>query len=151
VTPSGATSNTRVHEDEPRGGPESPDEDPADGDRTDRGRVPRRVGAGDATLLNGRTGVCHMEWKLFADLSEIAGDRTVEVDVESGETVGDALDALLTAHPELEERIMQDGELADHINVLRNGSNVRTGGGLTTELEAGDELALFPPVSGGRR
>lgn len=92
-----------------------------------------------------------MEWKLFADLSEIAGDRTVEVDVESGETVGDALDALLAAHPDLEERIMEDGELADHINVLRNGSNVRTNGGLATELEAGDELALFPPVSGGSR
>ena len=47
---------------------------------------------------------------------------------------------------------MLDGdELADHVNLLRNGSNIHAGEarGMDTELEAGDELALFPPVSGG--
>jgi len=39
--------------------------------------------------------------------------------------------------------------VADHINVLRNGENVRADDGLDTVTEAGDELALFPPVSGG--
>lgn len=92
-----------------------------------------------------------MEWKLFADLREIVGDRTVDVDVAPGSTVGDAFEALLDAHPDLEDRVLEDGQLADHINVLRNGSNVRNGAGLETELDEGDELALFPPVSGGRR
>ncbi|MWV63244.1 MoaD family protein [Halorubrum sp. JWXQ-INN 858] len=90
-----------------------------------------------------------MEWKLFADLAEIAGDRVVEVDVEAGDTVGDAVDALLEAHPDLRERVLDDGGIADHINVLRNGRNVYHGEGLAEPLEAGDELALFPPVSGG--
>lgn len=90
-----------------------------------------------------------MEWKLFADLSEIAGGRTVTVDAEPGDTVGDALDALLEAHPDLRDRIMDEDGLADHINVLVNGSNVAHEDGLETELSAGDELALFPPVSGG--
>lgn len=91
-----------------------------------------------------------MEWKLFADLSEIADDRNVAVDVGPGSTVGDALDALLAKHPALEARILgDDGELRDHINVLRNGENVFGDEGLATVLDAGDELALFPPVSGG--
>lgn len=91
-----------------------------------------------------------MQWKLFADLSEAAGDRTVEVDVEPGASVGAALDALLEAHPALRDRVLtDDGELRDHINVLRNGTNVHNQDGLDTEVADGDELALFPPVSGG--
>lgn len=63
-----------------------------------------------------------MEWKLFADLAEVAGSRTVRVDVDGDATVGDALDALVGAHPALESRVFgDDGELYDHINVLRNG------------------------------
>ena len=92
-----------------------------------------------------------MEWKLFADLAEIAGGRTVEVAASPGDTVGNALDALLDAHPDLRERVLDDGAVADHINVLRNGQSVREGDGMETTLESGDELALFPPVSGGSR
>jgi len=90
-----------------------------------------------------------MKWKLFADLAEATGGKEIEVDAEPGETVGAALSALVAEHPDLEDRIYDDGELREHINVLRNGTNVATEDGLDTELEAGDELALFPPVSGG--
>ena len=91
-----------------------------------------------------------MEWKLFADLAEHAGDRRVTVDAEPGETVGDALDALLDDRPALADRVLEDGSLRSQINVLRNGKDVASQEqGLETELEEGDELALFPPVSGG--
>jgi molybdopterin synthase sulfur carrier subunit len=90
-----------------------------------------------------------MHWKLFADLAEIAGGREVDVSAEPGDTVGDALDALLATHPDLRERVLDDGEVAGHINVLRNGRDVRHDGGMDATLEADDELALFPPVSGG--
>lgn len=91
-----------------------------------------------------------MEWRLFADLAETAGDQHVAVDVPAGATVGDALDALLDDRPALRERVLDDaGDLHHHVNVLRNGENVREAAGLDTELETGDELAMFPPVSGG--
>ena len=92
-----------------------------------------------------------MEWKLFADLAEHAGDRHVTVDAEPGDSVGDALDALLADRPALADRVLEeDGSLRSQINVLRNGKDVGSQEqGLETELEAGDELALFPPVSGG--
>ncbi|KTG27779.1 ubiquitin-like small modifier protein 1 [Haloferax profundi] len=87
-----------------------------------------------------------MEWKLFADLAEVAGARTIRVDVGDDVTVGEALDALVGAHPSLESRVFaDDGELYDHINVLRNGENAS----LDDDAKVGDELALFPPVSGG--
>ncbi|MFC7202202.1 ubiquitin-like small modifier protein 1 [Haloferax namakaokahaiae] len=87
-----------------------------------------------------------MEWKLFADLAEVAEARTVSVEVTDEATVGDALDALFESHPALESRVLAtDGSLHDHINVLRNGEPAELG----TPAQTGDELALFPPVSGG--
>lgn len=91
-----------------------------------------------------------MEWKLFADLAERAGGKRIAVDVEPGDTVSDALDALFGDHPDLRDRVMDGDEVRDDINVMRNGANVFVReNGLDTELEDGDELALFPPVSGG--
>jgi molybdopterin synthase sulfur carrier subunit len=92
-----------------------------------------------------------MEWQLFADLAETTGERHVTVSVEPGSTVGDALDALLDAHPALEQRVLAaDGDLHGHVTLLRNGTNVCTSeDGLDTTTEKDDELALLPPVSGG--
>jgi molybdopterin synthase sulfur carrier subunit len=90
-----------------------------------------------------------MEWKLFADLAEVADERHIEIETDA-ETAGDALDALLDSHPVLAERVLADsGGLADHVNLLRNGENVDDAAGLRTPVSPDDELALFPPVSGG--
>jgi molybdopterin synthase sulfur carrier subunit len=90
-----------------------------------------------------------VEWRLFANLAEATGSRSVEVDVATGPdaeaTVGDALATLVDAHPDLEPLVLADGELRDHINLLRNGSPTDPG----DPVEADDELAIFPPVTGG--
>ena len=91
----------------------------------------------------------HMRWKLFADLRDVAGDRHVEVDVEAGASVEEALSALLSARPALRERVTgDDGELAEHVNVYRNGESLSRDD-FGEPVEPDDELALFPPVSGG--
>ncbi|WP_313691061.1 ubiquitin-like small modifier protein 1 [Halorarum halobium] len=90
-----------------------------------------------------------MGWKLFADLAEAAGTREPDVDLGDAETLAGALDVLLDTHPALADRVLdEEGELRDHVNVLRNGEPVRETG-LETPVASGDELALFPPVSGG--
>ena len=62
-----------------------------------------------------------MEWRLFANLAEAADSRRVAVDAAPGDTFGDAFEQLLEAHPELEAEVLDDeGEIRDHIRVLRN-------------------------------
>jgi molybdopterin synthase sulfur carrier subunit len=92
-----------------------------------------------------------MRWRLFATLAEAAGDTEVVVDVDPGATVGDAFDALLAAHPALEDEVLdEDGDLSDHVRLLHEGRDpFAEAEGFETTVEAGDELALFPPVSGG--
>lgn len=90
-----------------------------------------------------------MEWKLFADLADLAGGKTIEVDVERDATVGDALEKLLADRPALHDRVLnEEGAILEHVNVLRNGTAVDDKK-LDDRLEADDELALFPPMSGG--
>ena len=90
-----------------------------------------------------------MQWKLFADLRDVAGDRHVDVDVGPGASVEEALEALLAARPALRERVTgEDGELEEHVNVYRNGEALDREE-FESAVEEGDELALFPPVSGG--
>ncbi|WP_122091429.1 MoaD/ThiS family protein [Halalkalicoccus subterraneus] len=43
-----------------------------------------------------------------------------------------------------------NGELRNRINILQNGKNVYTeDSDLVSKIKDSDELALFPPVSGG--
>ena len=104
----------------------------------------------EQVLLRGG-GSSGMRWKLFANLAETAGEREVPVDVEPGATLRDALDALFERHPDLREEVTdEEGTLYDHVRVLRNSTDPFVdGSGYETTLEEGDELAMFPPVSGG--
>lgn len=93
-----------------------------------------------------------MRWKLFATLSDTVGDNVIEVPVDAEEpTLRDAFDALLAAHPELESQVLdEDDSLQDHLRLLCDGDDpFHAGSGWKTDLSETDELALFPPVSGG--
>lgn len=92
-----------------------------------------------------------MEWTLFATLAETAGDSEVTVDVDAPATVGEALDALVERHPGLADDVLdEDGSVRDHIRLLHEGRDPFVeADGLETTVSEGDELALFPPVSGG--
>lgn len=97
-----------------------------------------------------------MRWRLFATLAEAAGQTTVEVApperTDGGTlTVEDALTALLDAEPALRDEVLtDDGSLAEHIQLLHEGVDPSTtDAGMRRVVEPDDELALFPPVSGG--
>jgi len=88
--------------------------------------------------------------KLFANLREHAGRSELAL---SGDTILDVLNALTEQFPPLQEMIFEDGsekpELRGYINVFINGSSILHLDGLSTALAEGDEIAIFPPVSGG--
>jgi molybdopterin converting factor subunit 1 len=77
--------------------------------------------------------------RLFAVLRERAGLDSIEVELDEGATVAEALERL-SARPEL-------GELLERMPV-RMAVN-RDYADPDTPLSSGDELALVPPVSGG--
>jgi len=84
-------------------------------------------------------------WRLFADLAEVAGGREHAVSVESDGTVEDALAVLLDGREDLRGRVLDGDDLADDVNLMRNGSPAA----LSDGVDDGDELAMFPPVTGG--
>jgi MoaD family protein len=78
--------------------------------------------------------------------ASVGGASEVTVD---GSTVGDALDELYAEHPELRDRLTDDGELRRFVNVYVDGEDVRFGDGLATPVKDGGEIQVLPAVAGG--
>jgi sulfur-carrier protein len=88
--------------------------------------------------------------RTFADLREIVGASEQELSVPEGQTVGGVLGVLCDAHPALRGKIFDPaGELKPYIIILKNGRNIASLQKLDTAIDAGDVVALFPPVAGG--
>ncbi len=72
-----------------------------------------------------------------------------EVQVE-GSTVGQALEALDTAHAGFAERLFdEDGSLRRFVNVFLADEDVRFLEGLATPVADGQTLSIVPAVAGG--
>ncbi len=84
--------------------------------------------------------------RLFANIREIVGSPELKLPDRS---IGELLDSLVAMHPALKDVLFDDGTLRPYITVLVNGRNIRDIGGVQTTLADGDEVAVFPPVSGG--
>lgn len=69
-------------------------------------------------------------------------------ELKSGSTVHDLLDILCDT-PERRKEIYQNGQLKPQVVIFKNGANILNIGGLTMELEEGDNLNIFPFVGGG--
>ena len=85
--------------------------------------------------------------KIPAQLRGVTGGEG-EVEV-TGETVGEALDAVFDAHEDLRARITEDGTLRRFVNVYVSGEDIRFQEGLDTALSEGDEVTILPAVAGG--
>jgi molybdopterin converting factor subunit 1 len=80
-----------------------------------------------------------VEVRLFAVLAERAGSASVQIELEEGATVRDAIDAV-SRRPGLRDPL-------DRLKVVMAVN--REYAGMDVVLKEGDELALIPPVSGG--
>ena len=84
--------------------------------------------------------------KLFANFREFT--KTKEIRLE-GNTIKEILDLLSMKFPGIENMIFKGEDLRPYINIFLNGKNVLESGGLGIRLNQNDEIAIFPPVSGG--
>jgi sulfur-carrier protein len=76
------------------------------------------------------------------------GDQS-EVSV-GGDTVGDALRALVESHPGTSEQLFSpEGELNRYVNVYLNDEDVRVLDGLETPASESDTIVILPAMAGG--
>jgi molybdopterin converting factor small subunit len=75
------------------------------------------------------------------------GAKQLDLD---GATVGEVIDALISAHPSLGSQIRTpDGALNRFVNVYLNGQDIRYLGGESTAVATADEVRLLPAMAGG--
>ena len=77
---------------------------------------------------------------------ETGGERQVEA---RGATVREVLEDLTARFPALRDRILEDGEPAEFVNVYVDGEDVRTLQGVDTPVREGASLILLPAMAGG--
>lgn len=82
--------------------------------------------------------------RLFANFREFT--KTGELEVE-GDTVRDILEEICKKFPGFEKMLFSNGSLLPYVNIFLNGENIPEG--LAKFLKTNDEIAIFPPVSGG--
>ena len=81
-------------------------------------------------------------------LRQYAGKQAA-VDVSAG-TVGEALNALTSAYPDLRKHLYNDqGELRPFVNVYLNDEDVRYLHKEQTAVKDGDTLSIVPSIAGG--
>ena len=91
-----------------------------------------------------------MEIRLYATFRQIVGAKTVVVETQNRQTVGEALRALTACHPELVSSIWHaDGTLAGHVAVMLEGRDIRHLRSVDTPVGDAEHLDVFPPVGGG--
>lgn len=74
----------------------------------------------------------------FAGARERAGTGRVEIELDAGSSLGDAIDCALAS-------VDRESVLPSNVMLARNGIYVDR----SKHLEDGDEIAVIPPVSGG--
>jgi MoaD family protein len=71
------------------------------------------------------------------------------VDVK-GETVGEAMNALLAQHPDLRKHLYtDDGKLRAFVNLYVNDEDIRYLQKEATALKDGDNISIVPSIAGG--
>ena len=87
--------------------------------------------------------------KVLKPFSDIVGKKELELDFE-GVTLDDLIKYLVDRYPKLNEEFYKNAnELTDYLCIFVNDKPISVLDGTNTELNNGDELLFFVPVSGG--
>ena len=85
--------------------------------------------------------------RMFATVREAAGTPAIEVEASN---LGELLDVLAGQFgPQMARLISRARKDSEQLVILVNGRNTQLGGKGSATLQEGDEISIFPPVSGG--
>lgn len=89
--------------------------------------------------------------KFLANVKEVAGTESLEINVNDGETLENVLYLLSKRFGKRLRNLFfkKEGSLAENLVIFVNGKNVMTEKGLETKIGNGDHLIIFTPVAGG--
>ena len=91
-----------------------------------------------------------MKVKVYATLRPIVGGRFAELPVEPGDTVLDLVQSMVARWPELEEMMLEDGDVSRRVHVFIDGRSSRhLPDRSATVLREGQEIDVSPAVAGG--
>lgn len=90
-----------------------------------------------------------LELRYFGTVRQAVGKSSERRQFESEATVRSVLYALEAEYAGLSGVLLEDGEVAGGVTVLRNGTHVTHFDGVETRLADGDRLSITPPVTGG--
>ena len=92
-----------------------------------------------------------MKVSFYATLRQIAGQKTVEFDLDEGITAQQLLDVVLKRFPQMRDELVdEDGQLYGHVHLFVNGRDSRfLEKTMETPIKAGDKVDMFPAVGGG--
>jgi len=85
----------------------------------------------------------------FAPFRELFGVKEREIELSGAPDVRELLELLCNSDERREKIFGQSGELRSYVMIFKNGQPIQMSGGIRAELKDGDEIAIFPPVSGG--
>jgi MoaD family protein len=86
--------------------------------------------------------------KVLAGYRQIIKGKEVEILVK-GETVREAVDSLIMAHPGLGPLIKDEKGIKPYVSILLNGKVINKGGMVVSSIKDGDILTVFPSVPSG--
>jgi len=95
--------------------------------------------------------IAEVKVRFFARLHEIIGEKEKSVMIREGDSVRTVLATLSKQYGEKFDKYMygKDGGIADHLQILLNGTNTANLEGLETKIDEGARIDIVPLVAGG--
>jgi len=92
-----------------------------------------------------------MKVDFYATLRDVAGQKTVDIEVNQNATVRQLVDAIVTRYPLMRDKLLQpNGDLWGHVHVFVNGRDAPfLDDRMETVIKPSDTISVFPAVGGG--
>jgi len=84
--------------------------------------------------------------KLFGNLRNY--EISPQIDI-SGANIAAILDSLCESNPDLCDALLEDGKIRPFFKIMINGHDIQLAGGIHTQVNENDQIAIFPPIAGG--